>query len=526
MAAIARRSGSRVRRRRLAACAVCVGIAAALAMPGGAPATPPAPVVTATQAGPLAIQLTSSTGTHWAWTFKNAAGTVVGTSALQNPLQTFTQVGDYTATVDATDDDPMATAPASGGTNFHVYNTPTASFTYTVLAGGAVQFTDTSTGEPTSWQWTFPGGTFTGRNPPAQAIAAQTPPSQVTLAVTNPAGPSVVSRPVVVNGPPVAALTITPNPVGVNTPVALSASGSRDPNGDPLTYSWDLNGDKTYGDATGVAQTRTFTSPGTYRVGVRVSDPSGTSSEAVDFVSVLQDKAPVVSFSASPATPAVGAPVTFTATASDPDGTVAAIDWDIDGDGQFDDGTGAVVTRSFGTSGSRIVSVRATDNAGVATIAFRTIEVTGSTSGSSQGQSGAVTAAGGAPTGSASSAKKLAMLTPFPIVRIRGVILRGSARVSLLSVKAPTGARVKVICHGGGCPKKKSVVLRVGSGKNSVRVRSLERRLRRGAVIEVFVTAPGRVGKYTRFTIRSNAAPARRDLCLQPGKSKPVSCPV
>ena len=87
------------------------------------------------------------------------------------------------------------------------------------------------------------------------------------------------------------------------------------------------------------------------------------------------------------------------------------------------------------------------------------------------------------------------------------------------------GARVKVICHGGGCPKKKSVVLRVASGKRSVRVRSLERRLRRGAVIEVFITAPGRIGKYTRFTIRSNAAPARRDLCLQPGKSKPVACP-
>ena len=118
------------------------------------------------------------------------------------------------------------------------------------------------------------------------------------------------------------------------------------------------------------------------------------------------------------------------------------------------------------------------------------------------------------------------MITPFPIVRIRGLIVRGSARLSLLSVKAPKGARVKVICHGGGCPKKKSVVLRVASGKSSVRVRSLERRLRRGAVIEVFVTAPGRVGKYTRFTIRSNAAPARRDLCLQPGKAKPVSCPV
>ena len=337
--------------------------------------------------------------------------------------------------------------------------------------------------------------------------------------MANPAGSGVVSVPVVVNGPPTAALTITPNPVGANTPVTLNASASTDPNGDPLSYSWDLNGDRTYGDATGAVQTRTFTSPGTFRVGVRVTDPGGSSNEAVDFVTVLQDKPPVVSLSASPATPAVGANVTFTATASDPDGTIAAIDWDIDGDGQFDDGTGAVVTRSFSTSGSRIVSVRATDNVGVATIAFRTIEVTGS----SQGQPGPV-GAGGAPTSSASS-KQLAMITPFPIVRIRGLIIRGSARLTLLSVKAPKGARVKVICHGGGCPKKKSVVLRVASGKSPVRVRSLERRLRKGAVVEVFVTAPGRIGKYTRFTIRANAAPARRDLCLRPGRSKPVACP-
>jgi hypothetical protein len=143
--------------------------------------------------------------------------------------------------------------------------------------------------------------------------------------------------------------------------------------------------------------------------------------------------------------------------------------------------------------------------------------------GSSQGQPGPAAAAGGAPTSSASGAK-LAALSPFPIVRIRGVILRGAARLSLLSIRAPTGARVKVICHGGGCPKKKPVVMRVASGKRAVRVRSLERRLRSGAVIEVFVTAPGRIGKYTRFTIRSHAAPPRQDLCLQPGKSKPVAC--
>jgi PKD domain len=52
-----------------------------------------------------------------------------------------------------------------------------------------------------------------------------------------------------------------------------SGSASTDPNGDALRYSWDLNGDRTYGDATGVMQTRTFTSPGEFRVGVRVDRP-------------------------------------------------------------------------------------------------------------------------------------------------------------------------------------------------------------------------------------------------------------
>src|SRR6185312_12790409 len=429
MAAFARRSGSRVRGRWLVACAASAALGAALGVPGVAAATPPTPVITAAQSAPLAVRLTSNTGTHWSWTFLNSASAVVGTSTLQSPLQAFPQAGDYTAVLDATDDDPMATAPAHATASFHVYNTPAASFTYTVLAGGSVQFTDTSTGEATSWQWGFPGGTFNGRTPPAQVIPPRTPPWPVTLTVSNPAGSSVVSVPVVVNGPPVAALTITPNPVGVNTPVTLSASGSTDPNGDVLRYSWDLNGDKTYGDATGAVQTRTFTSSGTFRVGARVTDPGGSSNDAVDFVNVLQDKPPAVSLSANPATPAVGAPAIFTATASDPDGTVAGIAWDLDGDGQFNDGTGAVVTRSYATPGSRVVSVRATDNMGVATIAFRTIEVTGS----SEGPSGPATAAGGAGTNSASSAK-LAMLSPFPIVRIRGVILRGFARLSLLSV--------------------------------------------------------------------------------------------
>jgi hypothetical protein len=213
--------------------------------------------------------------------------------------------------------------------------------------------------------------------------------------------------------------------------------------------------------------------------------------------------------------------VTFTATAADPDGTVAAIKWDLDDDGQFDDGTGAVATWVFSTPGSRIVAVRAVDNMGVATIAFRTIDVTGSTA----TQPPPPGAAPGPVPVPADAASRAGLMSPFPVVRIRGLIFKGFVRVNLLSVTAPSGARVKVVCHGSGCPKK-ALVRRARTSNRPMRFQTLERRLRKGVVIEVVVTAPEQIGKYTRFTIRSNAAPARRDLCLQPGSSKPVACPA
>jgi hypothetical protein len=110
-------------------------------------------------------------------------------------------------------------------------------------------------------------------------------------------------------------------------------------------------------------------------------------------------------------------------------------------------------------------------------------------------------------------------------VRIRGLIMRNAVRISLLSVVAPRGATVKVLCHGRSCSKK-SVKRRVASGKGSVRFHTLEKRMRKGTLIQVFVTAPRLIGKYTSFTIRSNAAPSRRDRCLTSGHAKPVACPA
>lgn len=80
------------------------------------------------------------------------------------------------------------------------------------------------------------------------------------------------------NRPPVAAATATPTSGTAPLTVQLDASGSTDPDGDALAYSWDTDGDGIFGDATGVKPTVTYSSGGTFTARVLVSDPGGRSS--------------------------------------------------------------------------------------------------------------------------------------------------------------------------------------------------------------------------------------------------------
>jgi hypothetical protein len=118
------------------------------------------------------------------------------------------------------------------------------------------------------------------------------------------------------------------------------------------------------------------------------------------------------------------------------------------------------------------------------------------------------------------------LLSPFPIVHIRGTFGPGWVRLQLVSVRAPRGARIALRCSGVTCPVR-SVVVRVArTGATPIRFPMMERRrLRAGVVITIAVTKQDRIGKYTRFVLRRDAPPARRDTCMRYGATRPTACP-
>ena len=99
----------------------------------------------------------------------------------------------------------------------------------------------------------------------------------------NPLGVAVVA-----NREPVAALSVSPGRVAGGKPVTFDASGSRDPEGLQLRYSWDLDGNGSFETDGGTTPTITYTYKGTttFTPRVRASDPHGASGVAGAALSV------------------------------------------------------------------------------------------------------------------------------------------------------------------------------------------------------------------------------------------------
>ncbi len=133
------------------------------------------------------------------------------------------------------------------------------------------------------------------------------------------------------NQPPTAVISANPTSGTPPLTVSFSGTGSSDPEDRPVTYSWDLNGDGAFGDATGATTTHTYTASGTHQPSLRVTDDQGATDTASVTITVGNTApAPVIDTPAAGLTWRVGDPINFSGHATDAqDGTLpaSALSW-------------------------------------------------------------------------------------------------------------------------------------------------------------------------------------------------------
>ena len=186
--------------------------------------------------------------------------------------------------------------------------------------------------------------------------------------------PCLISRPYV-------SLEVASPANGAGQPVVLKAASR----GRGITFAWDLDGDGVYGDATGPTVTSTF-SAGSHTVGVRATDAFGrTSTEQRSIDARWSDLAPQASLllgsyvppypgvpeqALMPSAPLLG---NYALRNTDGDGC-CVVEWDADGDGDYDDGVDEFAGFVPGP-GERTIGLRVRGTGGSTTWERRTFTV-------------------------------------------------------------------------------------------------------------------------------------------------------
>ncbi|TPN87770.1 PKD domain-containing protein [Aquimarina algicola] len=175
------------------------------------------------------------------------------------------------------------------------------------------------------------------------------------------------------NGAETPKAVITTNIISGDAPLLVSfdASGSTDPNGDILTYSWDFGSGNT---ALGVTADYEFTTIGDQTVKLTVDDGNGNSSSTSIIITVTDpNQPPVADFIADKITGTAPLQVNFDASgSSDPKGNTLTYSWDF---GDATTGTGETTTHTFDTIGEYIVILTVDNGQGGTATKTLTIEV-------------------------------------------------------------------------------------------------------------------------------------------------------
>jgi len=323
--------------------------------------------------------LSTNGPSSWAWTF---AGGTPGTSTTQNPSITYNTAGTYTVTLVATNPAGSDTETKTGYIIVNaITSPPVTNFVAdqtTISVGGSVNFTDLSTNAPTSWAWTFAGGTpgtSTVQNPTG-IVYNTAGVYNVTLVATNGIGSDTETKTgyIIVNECQDVTLSLTPDNYGSETTWTLADDGGTtiatggpytDGNTTTITQTWCLDIgcyvftiNDAYGDGICCSYgTGAYSLTNDLTSEVYVSGGTFTTSEVTNFCVVSSSAPPTAAFSSDVTSTCTGL-VNFTDESS---GVVDSWLWNF-GDGATS--TDENPSHTYTTEGTFTVTLTATNTYG------------------------------------------------------------------------------------------------------------------------------------------------------------------
>lgn len=275
----------------------------------------------------------------------------------------------------------------------------------TVTLDGSQSVGSDTGDEIASYAWDFGDGTLDETLAPESSIDHVYARGRYTarLVVENARGEPLADDAVevVVSETPVAALSAPTGTLRPSVAYDFDASGSSAPGAGASIdhYEWDW-GDGTSTQTPGPRTTHAFAADCTPTVSVTVVNDLGLESAPARAALVVANQLPLVQLVATPSTVAVGQQLTLDAAGtSDPDGSIAAYEWDLDANGSFETRSGlrtSVTAGGFPNPGVLVLRVRAIDDNGGASV--KSIAVTVSRpagGGSGGGGSGSGSGSGG-----------------------------------------------------------------------------------------------------------------------------------
>ena len=267
--------------------------------------------------------------TSYAWTVPNFA-TIASGGTTNSITVNYACPGDFgNITVHA--NNACGAGPESYAKTITINCAPVANFYSNktqVCAGGTVTFTDISTNSPTSWLWTFPGGT------PASSILEHPTVTyntlgiyNVTLQVTNVTGTNSITKTAFINvGVPAQPSAIT----GLATPCSGTSQTYSVTNVSGVTYAWSVPAGWLVTAGAGTNSITVTVGATSGNVQVTPSNLCGNGTAQILATTVGTASAASISIVASTNPICSGTSVTFTATPTN-GGTTPIYQWKLNG---------------------------------------------------------------------------------------------------------------------------------------------------------------------------------------------------